>query len=140
VLSFESFRDLVLGFAGVVIVSGLYAVTRSQRSKILKHLGDRRATSDAQLSALFATAAEAEIAMNARNLLKKYLLIPIDLVQPDDKLCADLGLGAQDGLDANFFVRDVEKTLGIKIPDAQAAEMFTLRDIVTYIHANRVVK
>ena len=72
-----------------------------------------------------------------RNQLKKYLLIPIDLVQPDDKLCADLGLDARDGLDSNFFVMDVEKITGIKIPDAKATEILTLRDIVSYVHAAR---
>ena len=138
-LSFESFRNLVLGFAGVVIVGGLYAVSRSERAKIMKHLHGRRATSDAELSAFFPTAAEAEIAISARNHLKKYLLIPVDLTQLDDKLCADLGLGAQDGLDPNFFVKDIERSHGIKIPDAQAAEMFTLRDIVSYIHAAKAV-
>jgi acyl carrier protein len=134
-LSFEQFKYLVLGFAGTVIVGGLYAVTRSERAKVLKRVGDRHTTNDAEFSAFFSSAGEAEIAIVLRNQLRKYLLIPIDLVQPDDQLCADLGLGARDGLDANFFVMDVEKATRIKISDTKAAEMLTLRDIVSYVHA-----
>jgi acyl carrier protein len=123
-----------------VIVGGLYAVNRSERARILKRVGDRHATSDAEFSALFSSATESEIAIDVRNQLKKYLLIPINLVQPDDKLCADLGLDARDGLDSNSFVMDVEKTTGIKIPDAKAVEMLTPRDIVSYIHAARAAQ
>jgi acyl carrier protein len=35
---------------------------------------------------------------------------------------------------------DVEETTGIKIPDADAAQMLTLRDIVSYIHAARAAQ
>jgi acyl carrier protein len=35
---------------------------------------------------------------------------------------------------------DVEETTGIKIPDSEAAEMLTLRDIVSYIHAARAAQ
>ena len=139
-LSFEHFKYTVLGFAGIVIVGGLYAVRRSERARILKRVGDRDATSDAEFSAFFSSAAESEIAIDVRNQLKKYLSIPINLVQPDDKLCADLGLDSWDGLDSNSFVMDVEETTGIKIPDADAAQMLTLRDIVSYIHAARAAQ
>jgi acyl carrier protein len=139
-LSFEHFKYIVLGFAGIVIAGGLYAVNRSERARILKRVGDRHATSDAEFSGFFSSAAESEIAIDVRNQLKKYLLIPINLVQPDDKLCADLGLDARDGLDPNSFVMDVEKTTGIKIPDAKAVEMLTLRDIVLYVHAARAAQ
>jgi len=47
-LSFEHFKYLVLGFSGIVIVGGLYAVSRSERAMILKRVGDRQATSDLQ--------------------------------------------------------------------------------------------
>jgi hypothetical protein len=90
-LSFEHFKYIVLGFAGIVIAGGLYAVNRSERARMLKRVGGRHATSDAEFSAFFSSAAESEIAIDVRHQLKKYLLIPISLVQPDDKLCADLG-------------------------------------------------
>jgi acyl carrier protein len=35
---------------------------------------------------------------------------------------------------------DVERTTGTKIPDSKAAEMLTLRDIVTYVHAARAAQ
>jgi acyl carrier protein len=123
-----------------VIVGGLYAVSRSERAWILKRVGNRHATSDAGFFAFFSSAAESEIAIAVRNQLKKYPLIPINLVQPDDKLCADLSLDARDGLDSNSFVMDVEQTTGIKIPDAKAVEMLTLRDIVSCVHAARAAQ
>jgi acyl carrier protein len=35
---------------------------------------------------------------------------------------------------------DVEKTTGMKVPDAKAVEMLTLRDVVSYVHAARVTQ
>jgi len=137
-LSVNQFKYLVFGIAGAVIVVGALAVNRSERAKIRRRLGDRRSISDREFCSAFSLAAEAETAIVVRNLLKPYLLVPVDLAHPDDKLCADLGLGARDGLDANFFVRDVEKTTGIKIPDKDAEKMLTLRDIVSFVHAEKL--
>jgi acyl carrier protein len=134
-LDANQFKYLILGIAGVVIVLGSVAVARSERAKIRQRLGNRHSISEFQ--SLFQSAADADIALSVRNKLKVYLRIPVDLVHPDDKLCADLGLAAQDGLDANFFVRDVERITGTKIPDIDAEKMYTIRDIASYISAKK---
>jgi hypothetical protein len=136
-LDADQFKYLIFGVAGVVIVVGSIAVVRPQRAKIRQRLGNRRAISDTEFHSLFPSAADAEIALAVRNKLKGYLLIPVEMVHPDDKLCADLGLAAQDGLDANFFVRDVERATGTTIPDIDAEKMYTLRDIVSYVSARK---
>jgi hypothetical protein len=67
----------------------------------------------------------------------QYLVIPVELVHPDDKLCADVGLGVRDGLDANYFVRDVERATGTTIPDIEAQKLYTLRDILSFVSGLR---
>jgi hypothetical protein len=69
-LSFEHFKYIVLGFVGIVMVGGLYAVNRSERARILKRVGDRHATSDAEFSAFFSSAAESEIGIDASHVLQ----------------------------------------------------------------------
>jgi acyl carrier protein len=133
----DQFKYLIFCGAGVVIVVGSLAVTRSERTKIRRRLGNRRALTDSEFHSLFPTAGDAAVALVVRNELKGYLQIPVELVHPDDKLCAELGLAAHDGLDANFFVRDVERVTGIKIPDVDAEKMYTLRDIVSYVSAKK---
>jgi acyl carrier protein len=70
-----------------------------------------------------------------RDRLRRYVPVDPALVRPDDKLCEDLQLAAVDGLDANAFVIEVENVTGVKIPDQDAARMFTLRDIISYVAA-----
>jgi hypothetical protein len=138
VLSADQFKYLVFGVAALVIVGGSAALAPSQRRKILKRLVGRNSLTDDEFRSLFA-AADAEIALTIRNQLTRYLVIPVELVHPDDKLCADVGLGARDGLDANYFVRDVERATGTTIPDIVAEKLYTLRDIVSYVSGRRAI-
>jgi acyl carrier protein len=94
--------------------------------------GFRVSLTDGEFCSLFA-AADADVALTIRNQLKGYLIIPVELVRPDDKLCADIGLGIRDGLDANCFVRDVQRATGATIPDIDAENLYTLRDIVAFV-------
>jgi acyl carrier protein len=89
----------------------------------------------AEFGALFKTEREAALAPVIRDRLRAYIPIDPALVRPDDKLCAELQLAVFDGLDANAFVAEVEKAVGVKIPDQEAEKMFTLRDIVSYLAA-----
>ena len=107
----------------------------SIRAKARRLARGRALLDAAAFSALFPSASQAAVAPVIRDLLKRYISIPPGLVRPDDRLCADLGLAAIDGLDANSYVHDVEEAVGVTIPDADAARMITLRDIVTYVGA-----
>jgi acyl carrier protein len=55
-------------------------------------------------------------------------------VLADDELVKDLQLAATDGLDANAYVRDLEKAFGVKIPEAESTRWRTLRHVVDGIH------
>jgi len=85
VLSADQFKYLVFGVAALVIVGGSAALAPSQRRKILKRLAGRNSLTDDEFRSLFA-AADAEIALTIRNQLTRYLVIPVELVHPDDKL------------------------------------------------------
>ena len=137
-LSADQFKYLVFGVAVLVIAGGSAALVPSQRRKILKRLAGRKLLTDDEFRSLFA-AADAEIALTIRNQLTRYLVIPVELVHPDDKLCADVGLGVRDGLDANYFVRDVARATGTTIPDIVAEKLYTLRDIVSYVSGRRAI-
>lgn len=121
-----------------MIVGGSAALLPSQRRRLLKKLGSRRPLTDSEFCSLFVMA-DAEVALTIRNQLKGYLIIPVELVYPDDKLCADVGLSLRDGLDANYFVRDVERATGTTIPDFEAEKLYTLRDIVSFVSGRAAI-
>lgn len=95
----------------------------------------RNHLSPAEFSALFHSPPERKWAPAIRDQLRSYIPVDPALVRPDDKLCAELQLAAIDGLDANGFVADVEKLTGVRIPDAEAERMLTLRDVISYVAA-----
>jgi hypothetical protein len=137
-LSADQFKYIVLGVAALVIVGGSAALVPSQRRHILKKLAGRRPLTDDEFRALFSPP-DAEVAVTIRDQLKGYLGIPVALVHPDDKLCADVGLGTRDGLDANCFVQDVERATGTTITGIDAEKLYTLRDIVVYVSGRESV-
>lgn len=91
----------------------------------------------AEFAGLFKTEREAALAPVVRDRLRGYIPVDPSLVRPDDRLCEELQLAVVDGLDANAFVADIEKAVGVKIPAQEAEKMLTLRDIVSYLAAQR---
>lgn len=133
---FESNRILIAaGIAAAVV--GVWAVHWLTRSKARRVVQNRSPLGAAEFSGLFATEQEAALAPIIRDRLREYIAVDPTLVRPDDKLCEELQLGVVDGLDANAFVADVEKAVGVRIPDQAAERMLTLRDIVSYVAARR---
>jgi acyl carrier protein len=126
---------LVIATICALALCGTAVLLLAIRAKARRLARGRASLDAAAFSALFPSASEAAVAPVIRDLLKRYISIPPGLVRPDDRLCADLGLAAIDGLDANSYVRDVEEAVGVTIPDADAAQMITLRDVVTYVGA-----
>lgn len=133
---FES--QYILVAAGIAVaVAAVWAVHVSTRSKARRVVRGRSPLGPAEFGGLFKTEREAALAPVVRDRLRRYIPVDPALVRPDDKLCDELQLAVVDGLDANAFVAEVEKAVGVKIPDQDAEKMFTLRDIVIYVAARK---
>ena len=122
--------------AGIVVAMvALLAFYLSVRRRASRAVTGREALTAEQFAALFHTEKERAVAAAIRGQLARHIPVDAALVRPDDRLCEELQLGAVDGLDANEFVIEVEKTLGVKISDAAAQKMLTLRELVSYVAA-----
>ena len=114
---------------------GSLAVHLLLRKGASRHVSGRLPLRADEFAAMFHTEAERAVAPAVRDKLRHYIPVDPALVLPDDKLCEDLKLAAVDGLDANAFVAEVEQLVGVKISERDAAQMYTLRDIVSYVAA-----
>ncbi len=77
---------------------------------------------------------EEEVFEKVRGLLAESLGISKEDVKSDSSLQKDLGV---DSLDAVEIVMESEDVFGIKIPDEDAKELKTVRQIVDYILAHQ---
>jgi len=128
----------ILIAAGIAIAfAAVWAMHVSIRSKARRVVRGRSPLGPAEFGALFGSEREAALAPVLRDRLRAYIPVDPALVRPDDKLCDELQLAVVDGLDANAFVAEVEKVVGVKIPDQDAQKMITLRDIVAYVAARK---
>ena len=118
----------------VAAVLAAHATSRIRARRVVR---GRSPLSAAEFSALFTTEAQAALGPIIRDCLRAYVPVKPALVRPDDKLCQELQLAVFDGIDANEFLGEVEKLVGVKIPDDDAQRMFTLRDIVSYVAARK---
>jgi acyl carrier protein len=125
---------IVVAAIAVALVGSL-ALHFAIRNRAARVVSGRSPLEAEQFAALFHTERERALAPAIRDRLRRYVPVDPARVRPDDKLCEDLQLAAVDGLDANAFVREVEQVAGVKIPDHDAARMFTLRDIISYVAA-----
>ena len=105
------------------------------RRKARRFVHGRAPLDAAEFGRLFSTIGEGALAPVIRDRLRGYIAVDPALVRPDDKLREDLQLAVLDGLDADAFVADIEKTVGVKIPNKEAESMRTLRDIVICVAA-----
>ena len=127
---------LIVAGAALAAIAGL-VLKLSIAKRARRALSGRTALPAEEFAALFDSEKERAVAVAIRDRLRRYIAVDPALVRPDDKLCEQLQLAAADGLDANQFVMEVEKIAGVKIPDVQAADMRTLRDIVSYVAARK---
>ena len=125
--------DHIVVLAIVVALVGSLGLLFATRKRASRVVSGRVPLNAEQFAALFQTEKERALAPVVLDRLRRYVPVDPTLVRPDDKLCADLQLAAVDGLDANAFVMEVEKVAGVRIPDQEAARMFTLRDIISYV-------
>lgn len=70
-------------------------------------------------------------------MLARHLAVDLSRLHPDDRLVADLRMDALDSLSTVEFVLDIEKDLKVRIPDDAAEKMFTFRQVVEFVSAQR---
>jgi len=92
---------------------------------------------DGEFGKQYFPADRAETAAHLRRILSRHISVDLSQIHPDDKLVEDIRMDSLDSLSTVEFVIDVEKEFGISIPDSDAAEMRTLRDVVEYVIAHR---
>ena len=126
-------HHLLIGAVIALAVAAAASLHISTQSKARRVVRGRSPLTAAEFAALFPNVAEAALAPAIRDRLRAYIPVHPALVHPDDKLCEDLQLAAIDGLDANAFLADVAKAVGMTISDWDAQNMLTLRDIVSYV-------
>jgi acyl carrier protein len=118
---------LLLLVAAFLVVGLLHLLIKRRAARVV---AGREPDSHADFGRRFFAGDEVAIAANARALLNRYIPVDASLVGPDDELVQDLCLAAIDGLDADEYVSDLERSFGIRIPSREAARWRTLRDIV----------
>jgi len=121
----------------VLLVAGACAWQEGQknRCRVVAFLAGRESLGDDEFARRFFSSEKADIAVRLRSILRPYLRCNLGCIHADDQLIADLGLGADDGLDAVEVVKEIERAYGIVITDEAATEMRTLRDVVDYVAA-----
>jgi len=75
----------------------------------------------------------APIAKRLREILARQVSVDLSRLSPDDRFIEDLQMVELDSLSTVNLVVDIEREFGIKIPDADAGKIRTLRDLVEYV-------
>lgn len=71
---------------------------------------------------------EKQVAMSLENVIG----VKTENIRLEQRLREDLGVDSFSSLELLF---ELEDSLGIKIPDTEAKEMVTVRDVTAYIHS-----
>lgn len=96
-------------------------------------MAGREAYAPQEFAERYFPAKQVKIAAQIHCLLANYVPVDLARLRPDDRLVQDLGIGQLDGLEPTFLVQDVQRAFGISIPDAEAEQLLTVRQLVSYI-------
>lgn len=106
---------------------------QTERDRAITHMSSRPVLSDAEFGRHYFEPDRADIAARARKILQQHINVDVARLRPDDKLVEDIRMDELDSMSTVEFVIELEKEFGIKVPDANAAKMRSLRDVVDYI-------
>lgn len=73
------------------------------------------------------------VARRLRELLTPHLPFDLARLHPDDRLIEDLRMDALDSMATLEFIFSVEKEFSIKLPEADFAQILTLRDLTACV-------
>ena len=121
----------LLGLAGAVALH-LSMLQKARRLRV-----GRKPLSDEAFGLEFFPGPESRIAAKARAALARYIPGDSLRIHPDDELVRDLQLATVDGLDANAYLRDLEREFGVSILNAESVRWRSLRDVVTFLGKRR---
>ena len=80
-----------------------------------------------------ATSSKAGLAGEAREILARYIDVPLDGLLPDDAFAKDLRMDDLDSMASVEFVTELERHFGLKIPGKDARAIYTFRELIDYL-------
>lgn len=126
---------LIIGL--IAGVAGSAAMLWSIRKAVRLHTEGRVPLAPHEFTRLFPGKEVA--AHNVRRALQGVVCGDIRLIRPQDRIVADLRVGAIDGLDVNQVAADLERMCGITIPNAEAEAVRTVGELVDMV-ANAIAE
>ena len=115
------------------IIALLTLQTRSEKRRALRHMQGRKPLQDDYFGREFFPPHRAEVAARLRQTLSRHVALDLSRLHPDDKLVEDIRMDSLDSMSTVEFIADVEREFGVVIPDAEAQQMRSLRDVVEYV-------
>ena len=106
-----------------------------ERRRALDHLAQHPPLDPAVFGQTYFPADQAEVARRLRELLTPHLPFDLARLHPDDRLVEDLRMDELDSMATVEFILDVEKDFSVRIPDAEAARIRTVRELTAHLTA-----
>jgi acyl carrier protein len=113
----------------------LHGKRRAERERLhaLAHLSQNPPLEPVAFGQAYFPADHADIARRLREILAPHLPFDLARLHPDDRLVEDLRMDALDSMATVEFVLEVEKEFSVKITDAEAARILTLRELTAHV-------
>ena len=108
-------------------------IDTTEKQRALKHMADRPPLTEWEFGQRFFPPEQAELAAKLRSILAQHIPVDLSRLHPDDRIVEDIRMDALDSFATVEFIVEVEKEVGISIPDAAAEKMRTLRDVIDYV-------
>lgn len=106
---------------------------RLERSRAVAHMDGRPALDPKQFGQTYFGQDHAETAARLKNVLAAHIPLDISKLHPDDKLVDDLRMDVLDSLSTQEFIMQVEEEFGVTIPNSEAGNMRTFKDVFDYV-------
>lgn len=108
-----------------------------EKRRAAQHMDGNPAFDSGDFGRHYFPASQAETASRLRELLAGCLPVDLSRLHPDDRLVDDLRMDALDSMSTVEFIIAVEKEFGVKISEADAARLRTLRDLTVLVCQSR---
>ncbi len=133
----EPLKVGLIAAAAAASALGVWLHERSNRRRALALLAGRPQLDSSAFGQRYfgQTDRRAALAAQTRELLAKHVPFKLDGLAPGDAFVADLRMDELDSLSTVEFLVDIEKQLGLKIPDADAQQIFTFGQLVEYLES-----